>query len=308
MSTVNSTDKRQESYVLRNVASWFDGISNEDLARTLAYYGADASAFAAREELRQLLRSIPDQQRLEHYGRKVYSQNDEDGIIQEIFRRLNLNPSSGKFVEFGVGNGWECNTHFLLLRGFAGLWIEGSESYVQSIRHKFRRAIDSGQLTVSHSFVTAENINELLTSHLGDMEVSLLSIDIDGNDFWIWKAITSMKPPVVIIEYNSNFPPPVSITQEYDPNWVFKGAGYGASLEALVRLGRDKGYQLVGCTITGVNAFFVRNDLVKTHFPYEQTAENLYHPTRLQLVMRCFSNHSMNFGQESDFGGYVQIE
>lgn len=308
---MNSSDTPRKASFATAASSWCGGISNKDLARTLAFYGADTSAYAARQEWRLLLRDITDQHRLEHFGRKIYSQSDEDGIIQEILRRLDLNPRSGRFVEFGVGNGWESNTHLLLLRGFSGLWIERSPSQVRDIRNRFRMPLESGQLKLDQSFVTAENIDDLLLSNLGDdRDVVLLSIDIDGNDFWVWKAIKSIAPSVVVIEYNGNFPPPISIVQEYRSDFVYDGTVYcgGATLEALARLATQKGYQLVGCTITGLNAFFVREDLIGGHFPYALTPANLYEPFRFHMILRCFGSTFLNSGSVSEFGGYVKID
>jgi hypothetical protein len=304
---MGSSDK-PENVILQKALQRLGGMSNEDLTRLLFAYGACSSSYAARAEWRELLQGIQNPHRLEHFGRKIYSQSEEDGIIEEIFRRVGITPRSGKFVEFGANDGVQSsNTLYLLHRKFAGLWIEASESHVRSIRNRFREPLESGQLRVAHAFVTAENIDELLVSNLGnDKDVALLSIDIDGNDFWVWKAINSITPAVVVIEYNGTFPPPTSITQEYRPDHVYGGTDYfGASVEALAKLGRQKGYQLVGCNITGVNAFFVREDLVSEHFPYPLTAETLYHPCRIHLLFGgCFTSS----GHLPDFGKYVEIE
>ena len=263
------------------------------------------AAYAARNEMRQLLKEIPEKDRLEHFGRKVYSQNDEDGIIQEIFRRLEFTSRSGRFVEFGVEQGLECNTHFLLHCGFSGLWLDNFEENVQLIRQKFKLAISRGQLEVLQTFVSTQNIDKLLSTYVGnDKDVVLLSIDIDGNDFWIWEAIESISPAVVVIEYNAKFPPPLSIVQEYRPDHVWKGTDYfGASLEALNRLAKIKGYTLVTCNITGANAFFVRNELVKDRFPYDLSIGSLYHPCPYDLTDDGFRR----VGHRPDFGPYVHI-
>lgn len=97
-------------------------------------------------------------------------------------------------------------------------------------------------------------------------EIDLLSIDIDGNDYWVWKAMTAIRPRVVVIEYNSSFGPDRSVTVAYDPSFRRyekhpSGLYYGASLQALNKLAAQKGYFLAGCDSAGVNAFFVRDDL-----------------------------------------------
>lgn len=249
------------------------------------------AASMTRQEWRELLRGIPHPQRLEHSGQKVYSQNEEDGIIAEIFRRLAIDPASGMFIEFGVENGIESNTHFLLRKGFRGVWLDGSDGRVEGIQARFHHYVKTRQLTVRHLFVTAENIDAELAGLEGKGKVALLSIDVDGNDYWIWKAITSIQPAVVVIEYNGKYPPPLAVAQRYRADRVWKGTDdFGASLSAMAKLGQSKGYSLVGCNTTGMNAFFVRNDLVQQHFPYELTAENLYHPCRYELTYGCFAS------------------
>jgi hypothetical protein len=128
--------------------------------------------------------------------------------------------------------------------------------------------------------VTAENINTLIRSaDLGDID--LIGIDIDFNDYWVWKAVEVVKPRVVVIEYNAGLRPPLSLTVPYQPNRAGDGTNFfGASLEALVRLGRTKGYRVVGCNISGSNAFFVREDLCADHFIEPATAEEHYEPPR----------------------------
>jgi len=129
--------------------------------------------------------------------------------------------------------------------------------------------------------VTAENINRLIKDAGLTGETDLLSIDIDFNDYWVWKAIDVVSPRVVVIEYNAGLRPPLSVTVPYQPNRSADGTNFfGASLEALVRLGRTKGYRIVGCNISGSNAFFVREDLCADHFVEPATAEEHYEPPR----------------------------
>jgi len=262
------------------------------------------AAAAARQEWRELLRAIPDGRRLEHWGRKVYSQNDEDGILAEMLRRLGLGPSSGIVVEIGAGNGLENNSHLLLLQGYAGVWMEADDANVDRMRKRFADHLSSGQLHVLQLFATAENVEAALAPPVGGRPVVLLSIDVDGNDYWLWKAVTSIRPPIVMIEYNGKFPPPTSIVQRYRPDHVWKGTDYfGASLSAMEKLAHAKGYRLVGCNITGTNAFFVRTDLLGDHFPYEQTAEHLYQPCRYHLTYDCFATA----GHKPDVGPFETV-
>jgi hypothetical protein len=220
-----------------------------------------------------------DPKRLLRHGFKVYSQHDEDGIIQEIFRRIGTSKRS--FVEFGVETGVECNTVKLLVEGWSGLWIEANAQACKGINAIFDAFLKDKRLTLTQSLVTAENINKLIENAGLKGEIDLLSIDIDFNDYWIWKAIEAVSPRVVVIEYNAGLRPPMSLTVPYQPNRAGDGTNFfGASLEALVRLARQKGYRVVGCNISGSNAFFVRDDLCADHFLEPATAEEHYEPPR----------------------------
>lgn len=132
--------------------------------------------------------------------------------------------------------------------------------------------------SIKKETVTTENINFLFKKYKVPKEFDLLSIDIDFNDYWVWKAIDGYSPRVVVIEYNASIPPTESKTIIYNPNARWDGTNYfGASLLALVKLGKRKGYALIGCEKKGVNAFFVRNDLIKNNFVIKNV-EELYKP------------------------------
>jgi hypothetical protein len=134
--------------------------------------------------------------------------------------------------------------------------------------------------------------------------VDLLSIDVDGNDYWIWRAIKSVTARVVVMEYNATYPPPVDFVRAYDPaaRWG-RDNYYGASLSALEKLGRKLGYALVGCSLSGVNAFFVREDLLKGpdgaarfHAPF--TAREHFEPPRYELALLT-TGHPPHFGENA---------
>ena len=237
--------------------------------------------------------------RLLRYGFKTYSQNDEDGIIQEIFRRIGS--TNRKFVEFGVQNGFECNTAKLLVEGWRGLWIEANTKYAAVVREHFGTFLRDGKLALAERLVTAENINDILKQTEMTGDIDLLSIDVDGNDYWIWQAIDAARPRVVVIEYNAVLRPPLSLVVPYDPNRRGGPTNYfGASLEASVKLGRIKGYRIVGCCFAGVNAFFVRDDLCGDHFFEPASAEEHYEPER--YFMRF-----MPAGQVARPGPYQEV-
>ena len=224
-----------------------------------------------------------DPRRLARYGRKVYSQNDEDGIIAEIFARIGVEHRS--FIEFGTETGIECNTTWLLMQGWQGLWIESDADACQSIASTYDDFVVRGSLTVLNKRATAENINAHIIGAFRCSGCDLLSIDVDYNDYWIWQAINCIEPRVVVIEYNASWPPPSCVTVPYDAQGEWKGDNlFGASLAALAKLGDRKGYHLVGCSLSGVNAFFVRKDLCGERFLAPGSAAEHYEPARYFLA------------------------
>jgi len=240
-----------------------------------------------------------DPRRLLRYGFKTYSQNDEDGIIQEIFRRIGA--SSRAFVEFGVESGVECNTVKLLVEGWRGLWIEANGEHANAIRRRFAPFVEAGRLTLKESTVKPDSIDALIAEAGIAGEIDLMAIDIDYNDYWVWKAVRTVQPRVVVIEYNASLRPPLALSVPYDPKGSWDGSNfYGASLEALVRLGADKGYRIVGCSIAGVNAFFVRADLCGDKFLEPATAEEHYEPPRHFF-------HLLPGGHKGRPGPFVQV-
>ena len=202
------------------------------------------------------------QRRISFIERPEYSQNGEDGIIHAIFAMIG---ETNKFcVEFGATDGIQMSNSLYLRRhrGWKGLLMD-CEKMSDEIKQEF---------------ITAENIESLLEKYDVPKEFDLLSIDIDGNDYWVWKAITNWKPHVVIIEYNACIPalPAVTVPYKSDFRWD-KTDYYGASLGALEKLGRQKGYTLIGTDRNGVNAFFVLSELMEGNFMH-WPLEKLYHP------------------------------
>lgn len=220
--------------------------------------------------------------RLTRHEARVFSQGGEDGIIAEIFRRIGT--TNRRFVEFGSSSGAENNTVWLLRNGWGGLWIDADSAAIAKARSVFAGEIWIRRLTVVESFVTAENIENIFGAQGVPHIPDLLSIDIDGNDYWVWRAIERYRPRAVVIEYNSAFPPDRDFVYPYRPDAQWDGTShYGASLKALELLGRKKGYSLVGCNLGGVNAFFVDAPLAKGKFAEPFTAENHYEPRRVYV-------------------------
>lgn len=199
-----------------------------------------------------------------NYEFKVYSQSGEDGIIQWLINNIEI--KNKFFIEFGVENYLESNTRFLLLNDYwKGLVIDGDINNIEFIK---KDPISwRCHLKACHSFITKDNINELFESCSVPNDVGILSVDIDGNDYWVLNAIKNINPAIVIVEYNSYFGPTRKITIPYDPGFVrssahFSKIYYGASISAFNSLLNLKGYKLVASNFSGNNIFFVREDLL----------------------------------------------
>lgn len=194
---------------------------------------------------------------------RVFSQWGEDGILDFLTRVIAV--PRPVFVEFGVEAYAEANTRFLLMhRGWSGLVIDGSDENIARLRTDpiFWRH----HLKALASFITRENINDLIVGQGLTGAIGLLSIDIDGNDYWVWEALTVVEPAIVVVEYNAIFGPERAVTIPYRADFDRASAHpsrlyAGASLAALVALGRRKGYAFVGVNRAGNNAFFVRREL-----------------------------------------------
>jgi len=200
---------------------------------------------------------------LEEVEFQVFSQRGEDGILQYILNKIEV--PNKVFVEFGVENYTESNTRFLLFNNnWSGLVIDGSKDNVDFIRQDF--IYWKYDITAVCSFITKDNINQLISNYTKVKDIGLLSVDIDGNDYWVWEAIDVISPRVVVCEYNSAFGSSAKVTVPYKEDFTRSSAHYsdlyfGASLAAFCYLAEKKGYDFIGTAGAGVNAFFVRKDL-----------------------------------------------
>jgi hypothetical protein len=209
---------------------------------------------------------------------RAFSQWGEDGIIQFLLRHIEIGRKI--FVEFGADiYNFESNTRFLLSNdNWTGLVIDSNEDAIRELKTSTPCVLYD--LRAISAFITTQNINQLLSENGIVGEIGILSIDIDGNDYWLWDAIDVVNPTIVIIEYNFRFGKELAVTIPYDPSFERAKAHssrlyFGASLKALCSLGKKKGYAFVGCNSNGVNAFFVRRDK-KPEFLKELTAEEGY--------------------------------
>lgn len=214
---------------------------------------------------------------------KVYSQSGEDGLLLYIFSQIGA--TNHYFAEVGCGDGRTCNTANLSQNfNWQGILIDYFAKNIEIARACYQNK----PVKVVKAFVTKENINQVLTESGAPGEIDLLTIDIDGNDYWLWQAINAVKPRVVMMEYNASlgFEP---VTIKYEPDFLryrkhSSGWYHGASLSALNKLAENKGYVLIGCSQSGVNAFFVRRDVLGS-LPTMTPEEAFYpHSSRIQKM------------------------
>lgn len=244
-----------DNAVLAELKRWFGRLS------TLEQRIEHLQSSLARVEMHlQALRGLHD---LGAREMKVTSQWGEDGVLQALLEVVPV--GSRRFIEFGVENYRESNTRFLLQHGhWSGLVLDGSADNIAEIE---RDPISwRHDLRARQAFVTRENIDALLRDNGFTGDLDLLSIDVDGNDYWIWDAITVCNPRIVVVEYNSVFGPEVACTIPYRADFQRTAAHpsnlyFGASVGAFCLLGERRGYRLVHGNRAGNNLFFVRNDV-----------------------------------------------
>lgn len=235
---------------------------------------------------RELARSGAELPPLSEVGFRVSSDTDEDGILLYLFAVLGT--TDRRFVDIGASSPWGSNTANLIRHhGWTGLLVEADPRTVAATSRAYAHDPDVRYPPrVAHAFVTVENVNGLLREHGMTGEIDLLSIDIDGMDYWVWEAVEAVTPRVVVIEFQDILGPDRAVTVPYSPGFVRAAHAVnaatndyvGASLAAMVKLGRRKGYRLVGANSMGFNAFFVRDDVVGELLPEVEPKDCLTHP------------------------------
>ncbi len=207
---------------------------------------------------------------------RCFSQSGEDGIIHYIFSLIGTTNKIA--VEACAATGIECCTANLFVNhGWHGLLLDGNEHRLNKGRafYAANRSTKFFPPILKTAWITAENINQLLRESGIEGEIDLLSLDLDGNDYWIWKALDVVSPRVIVLEYNDVLDPRTSVTIPYDPKFIAQHQPhgpiyFGASLGAFVKLGKEKGYRYVGSQSYGFNAFFIRNDVAPGEFPEQE--------------------------------------
>jgi hypothetical protein len=192
------------------------------------------------------------------FERRLSSQNGEDGVLALILYRIGV--TSHWFIEFGIEDGSQGNCVSLAREGgWDGLFIECDDENFALLEDRWR---DEPRIRALHAKVTADNVNELFSGAGVPSEPDVLSIDVDGNDYWIWEALEGYRPRVLVSEYNASIDPEAIVAMAREDDHIWDGTDhFGASIGALRHLGRERGYRLVHTDSVGVNAFFVREDL-----------------------------------------------
>ncbi len=236
---------------------------------------------------------------------RAYSQFGEDGILLYILSVIGT--TNKRCVEMCGGGGIDNTANLIINHGWNGLFFDGNERKIRKGQQFYNRCLDTVAWPpkMVHTWVSAENVNELLERHGYIGEVDLLSLDMDGIDYWVWKAIESINPRVVVLEFNNALGPDLSVTIPYKPGFIWESNMiswpryrvrkmvntflgkktadwfdnyYGASLAAFVNLGKQKGYRLVGCERYGINAFFIRAGISEEILPEISPSACFNHP------------------------------
>jgi len=214
-------------------------------------------------------------------GFKVFSQFEEDGLLLYLFSLIG--EGSKTFIEIGANDGINSNCSNLAIHfGWSGLFFEGDERLIKRGRKFYAKTPTPYHPKPKYvqAIIKAENINELIEQNGLKGDIELLSIDIDGNDYWVWNALTVVKPKVVIIETHTEFGTE-NIVVPYDPNYMYPGKHpvyHGASVIAMNKLAQRKGYRLVGANDLGINQIYIREDLLVNEVPTVTPESTLWHP------------------------------
>lgn len=222
--------------------------------------------------------------RFSDVGFRCHSQFEEDGILLFIFSLIGTTNKIA--VEIGAGDGLECMTANLILNhGWWGYLFDAGERNVESGQAFFSNSKDTFLYPpkFTHAWIIAENVNDIICRVGIGGEVDLLSLDIDGMDYWVWKAISCIRPRVFVCETHNIIGPDDALTIPYDPNFVAATPDYGgASLAAMTKLAQEKGYRLIGTHRYGFNAFFILNEIAADILPTVTPAQCLQDPYTLE--------------------------
>ena len=237
----------------------------------------------------QLGIATKDLPEIQKTGFRLFSQFEEDGILLYLFSLIGMTERT--FIEFGSDDGINSNSANLYYNhDFTGLFLDGNKKALERGKYFFSKHanVNTRQPVFKQAFITAENINSLIKDAGFTGEIGLLSIDIDGNDYWVWKAIDVVSPQIVIIETHNEFGMN-DIIVPYDPNYFYPGKHptyHGASPIAMTKLAKKKGYRLVAANELGFNFIYVREDLISDLVPEVSVESLLTHPSNVAAQAR----------------------
>ena len=250
-------------------------------------------------------------EKIEDIEFKIFSQFGDDGIIQFLIDKLEIDYEYQNFIEFGVEDYSEANTKFLLLNNnWSGLILDSSNENIENIKKKI--FFWKFELEAIKSFITKENINSVITnSNINRKKIGILSIDIDGNDYWVWKEINVIDPLIVIVEYNSTFGFEKKISIPYKQDFERSKAHHsnlywGASIEALKFLAKQKGYKFLTTNSAGNNAYFIKEnifDKIKLDLK-KNTYQSKFRESRDESGKKTF----INYDQRLSIIGHLEVE
>ena len=250
-------------------------------------------------------------EKIEDIEFKIFSQFGDDGIIQFLIDKLEIDYEHQNFIEFGVEDYSEANTKFLLLNNnWSGLILDSSNENIENIKKK--NFFWKFELEAIKCFIMKENINSIITnSNMNKKKIGILSIDIDGNDYWVWKEINVIDPLIVIVEYNSTFGFEKKISIPYKQDFERSKAHHsnlywGASIEALKFLAKQKGYKFLTTNSAGNNAYFIKEnifDKMKLDLK-KNTYQSKFRESRDESGKKTF----INYNQRLSIIGHLEVE
>lgn len=229
---------------------------------------------------------------------RVYSENGEDGILLYIFSLIGT--ANKKAVEICCGDGIQnCTANLIVNHGWQGFLFEGNAERVKTARDFYANTTNTRiwPPVIANEWIAADSINDVIKKYGCEGEVDLLSLDMDGVDYWVWNAISVVQPRVLVCEFNLLWPADKTLTVPNDKNFKADynskyGADFsGATLGAFVKLCKKKGYRLVGVQRYGFNAFFIKNGVGEEYFPEVDPLTQLEHP--LAVHSRTERNHTV---------------
>jgi hypothetical protein len=257
-------------------------INELELARGSVFLHNEPVAQKSLMQSYRLLAAVAPQSlpSINDVGFRKYSQFEEDGILLYLFSLIP--PINRTCVEICAGNGRECMTSNLIINhGWWGHLFDGSPANVEAGNRFFAQSRDTflSPPRFTQAWITAENVNDLIARSGATGKIDLLSLDIDGMDYWVWKAVSVIDPQIVVCETHSLIPPDKALTVPYDPKFVFESEDYrGASLAAMCKLGKEKGYRLVATHRYSFNAFFVKEGVGERYFAATDPASCMTDP------------------------------